>query len=85
MARTYKSAYTGAQIDDAVAKRHTHANKTLLDSITTLATTLIGSSAVISNNAVPTTHAVNEVMNTKQKQLSFTETDGNIVISEVSE
>lgn len=27
----YKSAYTGAQIDDAVSKAHQHSNKEILD------------------------------------------------------
>lgn len=35
----YKSAYTGAQIDDAVSKAHQHSNKTILDNITAPYTT----------------------------------------------
>ena len=35
----YKSAYTGAQIDDAVSKAHQHNNKTILDNITAPYTT----------------------------------------------
>lgn len=30
----YKSAHTGAQIDDAVSKAHQHSNKEILDNIT---------------------------------------------------
>ena len=30
----YKSAYTGAQIDDAVSKAHQHSNKEVLDNMT---------------------------------------------------